>query len=408
MTTRRAALGALGAAGFMAGVRFAAAEEPVPAGSAVDVRDHGSVADDTTDNSDAFEAAIAAAVAGGRYAPLYVPKGSYRLSRTINYPWIIGDGPRLSYLRHTGTDACVRMGTPGVRSYSGHLSGLAISSTGGGTYAIDADAHSVGVFDRLLVGGADVALNLGSAVDGATLYNTFLACEFTGSRIGVQIGGQSSNENRFISCRTNANTEWAVKITGGNRNLFHGCAFEGTSGQGAVYISNAESDSGRCQVVSSRFESNSGYAVWVNPGVLATVLAFNDFISTGGTVRDEGTRTTRIGNDAAGAEVVRGRGMGTDQTPVFAVRDTYSAAGSPVAFEVQQSRWQGRYLQGVTSPGGTPVWWINGDGVIKTLATTALPSAARAGVGGMAYHPALRKPVWSDGTAWRDADGTAL
>jgi hypothetical protein len=41
--------------------------------------------------------------------------------------------------------------------------------------------------------------------------------------------------------------------------------------------------------------------------------------------------------------------------------------------------------------------------------TTALrPTAATAGVGGMVYDSTLSKPVWSDGTAWRDATGTVV
>ena len=41
--------------------------------------------------------------------------------------------------------------------------------------------------------------------------------------------------------------------------------------------------------------------------------------------------------------------------------------------------------------------------------TTALrPPAATAGVGAMIYDITLSKPIWSDGTTWRDAGGTAV
>jgi hypothetical protein len=45
---------------------------------------------------------------------------------------------------------------------------------------------------------------------------------------------------------------------------------------------------------------------------------------------------------------------------------------------------------------------------LGTSTTAARPSAASAGAGGEWYDTTLAKPVWSDGTVWRDAAGTAV
>lgn len=49
-------------------------------------------------------------------------------------------------------------------------------------------------------------------------------------------------------------------------------------------------------------------------------------------------------------------------------------------------------------------------GTVKSgAATTASrPSASTAGAGAMIYDTTLSKPIWSDGTVWRDAAGTAV
>jgi hypothetical protein len=41
-------------------------------------------------------------------------------------------------------------------------------------------------------------------------------------------------------------------------------------------------------------------------------------------------------------------------------------------------------------------------------ATAGRPSASSAGVGSSFYDETLHKPIWSDGTAWRDATGSTV
>jgi len=75
----------------------------------------------------------------------------------------------------------------------------------------------------------------------------------------------------------------------------------------------------------------------------------------------------------------------------------------------------GRFLPAVTNIydlGGSAAKWkdLYMAGVIKTaaVATGSRPTAASAGAGGQMYDTTLSKPIWSDGTVWRDAAGTAV
>ena len=45
--------------------------------------------------------------------------------------------------------------------------------------------------------------------------------------------------------------------------------------------------------------------------------------------------------------------------------------------------------------------------MITVTTTVARPSAARVGRGAQIYDTTISKPLWSDGTVWRDAAGTA-
>jgi putative cofactor-binding repeat protein len=51
---------------------------------------------------------------------------------------------------------------------------------------------------------------------------------------------------------------------------------------------------------------------------------------------------------------------------------------------------------------------INGSIKANTFATGSRPSAVTVGAGAQVYDTTLSKPIWSDGTVWRDAAGTAV
>ena len=59
---------------------------------------------------------------------------------------------------------------------------------------------------------------------------------------------------------------------------------------------------------------------------------------------------------------------------------------------------------------GTVLAKITTAGAIKALAvaTGSRPSASTVGAGAQIYDTTLSKPIWSDGTVWRDAMGTSV
>lgn len=68
---------------------------------------------------------------------------------------------------------------------------------------------------------------------------------------------------------------------------------------------------------------------------------------------------------------------------------------------------------GATAPtvylGKTTVGLVSsGPMQVGAYATGSRPSASAAGAGAMAFDTTLGKPIWSDGTTWRDATGTAV
>jgi hypothetical protein len=177
-----------------------------------------------------------------------------------------------------------------------------------------------------------------------------------------------------------------------------------------VHVEGGTSSDGNV-IAFCRFEANSDQAVVVATGVRDTSIFLNNRLSTGGTILDNGLRTKHVPGLPSGAHmsVERNIDMGADvTTPAFAVRDTLATVGSPNTMELQNERFGGKFMRGVR--GGAEKFAINAEGAIRPFAavTASLPSASRAGAGGMAYNTTTSKPVWSDGTVWRYADGTAV
>jgi hypothetical protein len=64
------------------------------------------------------------------------------------------------------------------------------------------------------------------------------------------------------------------------------------------------------------------------------------------------------------------------------------------------NRFRNAYLSGLVKAGSAV---ITGSG-----ATGSRPNAVTLGAGAMFYDTTLSKPIWSDGTVWRDATGTTV
>ena len=84
------------------------------------------------------------------------------------------------------------------------------------------------------------------------------------------------------------------------------------------------------------------------------------------------------------------------------------------------NRWHvvnnGQHVWGSGFAAGDTTLYRSGAGVLRTdgalrvqaVATGSRPTAASVGAGGMVFDSTLNKPIWSDGTNWRDAAGTVV
>lgn len=381
-----------------------------------DITDYGATGDDTSDDTAAIQAAQAAAGNNG----ICVPAGRFRFASTITAMQIRGESRQHSVLHYTGTGTAVQPGgTPGVRTHHARISAVAIVSDSAGAdlgldgvvpapgapaalIGLDLACHSRGYFEDILITGFGEGIRIRCpTIDGGSLYNTFTDWRVGGATNCVRITGLSSNENKFFGGHCNV-SGGGVRIEGGNRNSFIGNAFE--SGGTGIDILNVDSD--RTHISDNRFENLTGFSVRVASGVKGTVLAWNDRVSTAGAYQTNGTDTAIIGNDPGNGTISMERtGVGTG--PLLNLRDT-SATGDPLTALLQVSRWSGTALQVTRTSDDVDLLSLNGDGALRLRVVTALPSASRAGAGGLLVYDgpsAAAKLVMSTGSNWVYVDG---
>lgn len=89
-----------------------------------------------------------------------------------------------------------------------------------------------------------------------------------------------------------------------------------------------------------------------------------------------------------------------DTAPNWTTANPVLAAGEP-GYESDTRRL--KVGDGVTAWTALP-YEVN---TLGAGATGSRPSATTVGAGAQFYDTTLHKPIWSDGTAWRDATGTA-
>lgn len=93
----------------------------------------------------------------------------------------------------------------------------------------------------------------------------------------------------------------------------------------------------------------------------------------------------------------------------FYVTNNLATAGT-IAMAVRGVSGQTADLQQWQDNTGAVLAKVTASGAIKAnaMAAGSRPSASTAGVGAQVYDTTLSKPIWSDGTVWRDAMGTAV
>ncbi|HQL96033.1 MAG TPA: glycosyl hydrolase family 28-related protein, partial [Candidatus Hydrogenedentes bacterium] len=165
---RRAFLGLAAGAAGLAGVSAFGAEAPPAAAPVFSVRDFGARGDGVSDDTDAAQAAVDAAVKarGGR---VHFPSGSYRLTRTVTVASsdrldLTGDGFS-SVLLHAGPEHCLAW-AEGSSCRESSVRDLCIVAAGQskapGTAAIAClGGAERSLFSHLLLTGGDIRMGSG-------------------------------------------------------------------------------------------------------------------------------------------------------------------------------------------------------------------------------------------------------
>ena len=139
----------------------------------------------------------------------------------------------------------------------------------------------------------------------------------------------------------------------------------------------------------------------------------------GNTLFPAGSTALAIGNNytASDAELVLNPPSGKNATLKFQLGGTnlwqvYNGKGTLLYVRDMAAGVMAlTFATGATNTGSaTFAGAVIAGGPVKpqSATTAARPSAGSAGVGAMVYDTTLSKPIWSDGTTWRDAAGTAV
>jgi len=233
----------------------------------VSVTDFGAVGDGTTDNTTAFNNAIAT----GR--EVYVPAGTYLINATINNKTVIyGDGNTISIVMPYNT---------AIAAMTYTYAAMQTPSPGFWTY--HSEIHNLGFENSAMVGvgftfGTTVPANYTTNMELATNVK-FYGCHFSGLDKGVQFPfGNIGSE--FYSCGFYANkygvytinAKFGGTMQAGNKYFFAGEFHSNT----CAYYYNDTINSGNTTFNSTIFESNNIALYFYNALYMITPIAFEN------------------------------------------------------------------------------------------------------------------------------------
>jgi hypothetical protein len=222
------------------------------------VTDFGATGDGSTDDTDAFEAAILQAKTLG--AKLFIPNGIYRLTRTL----VLGDGVSLigeskgsemlqtpyngSLLRYEGNGFAFK-----IAGHNARISDLVLRDNSSGQAAggilVLADGRLVENvhIENVLISGfvSGTALKLEAKNSGGISYATFQNIRVRHGKIGFHIlenTGSFINSNNWQSCQiSGGGFDYGILLDGGNNNAFTSVVVEPPSTAfGHLYVNKGQ------------------------------------------------------------------------------------------------------------------------------------------------------------------------
>lgn len=310
------------------------------------VREYGATGNGVTDDT----AAILAAQTAAGTRPLYFPNGTYLFSTGLTAQTILGENRQKTILSYTGTGNAISVPIPVVQSYHRRLENFTLRGTGsattssGGGTGLHLDSVSAGMFLNLYI-------------------EQFSQAVWMRSSVGPP---QQCLYNTFIDC-TFSDSYYGVRLDDvSNENRFIACRVNGAT-RGFHFVSGNSNIIESCAIENC---SERGVSLPdTTPGsnlTRGTVLSFNrfEFNTNNITIFSGVQRTMVLANNFVGGTYID-NGTGT----VLIDRNTGAVAA-------------GRY------------------------ATGSRPSAPITGA--QIYDTTLGRPIWWNGSVWKDAAGTTV
>ncbi len=404
----------------------------------VSVKDFGAVGDGVTDDTAAINSAIESQQANG--GAVYVPAGTYKITSTItlrrNVPFI-GDGSTSVTLNYSGSSFAMQVGDAAFRQTSDGtrqgwtLKGFKLTGTSSASAGIflcncHGDHFEDIVVNRFTQTGAEGFLATGtpsavgepapSSVVGL-FYCTFKDCYSFNNHVGIIFTGVTgegtANSNLWIggAIRQNigANVEFAAQS---NSNVIRAASLEttGETDTGVVWQANTLGNT----VADCRFEGAYITAPWdIKSGAVSAVLMANYYGAyyakadiSRASFLDNGTGTLYLEHRALTLNKTAFKidKLYVDEIIPEASTDITVKSGQDFIFSLPSGQnalviGDTYGYDGVRIPSAVPFY-------VPAASTASRPTANL--VGAHYFDTTLGKPIWWNGSSWRDATGAAV
>lgn len=250
--------------------------------------------------------------------------------------------------------------------------------------------------------------------------NTFVGCSFEGSVGQYTLDFDSGQLNVFVNCRFEGTNGVRWGATAQQNTILYGFSASALNNTGGGGYNNIIHNKGGKRAVQGATgetvenSSSSNNPIWsvMDAGALAAgsdpATAYRAKLgASAASFKNAADAFIRYEVGSGGIKL----GNGTVAPPITlqGTATAFVVSGGPITMGADNTYDIG--AAGATRPrtvyAGTDIVAAR---VLKSQAanTASRPSAATVGAGGRYYDTTLNKPIWSDGTAWRDAAGTAV